>query len=198
MSADYPFRLPALAATVVTTSSEEARAWATHGLAWLFAYHHEEATVCFKAAISAAAAEGTVCPMASWGVAYCAMPDYNDGAKDFLAAHFGADAAKAQDVLQQALAEVAQLQASITDPERLVIEALSARGTWDGDDADGGKPAYALAMQKVHASCPDNPDVAALFAEAVITQSPCETIPPRSPPTHTFRDVFVRADFFSS
>lgn len=183
MAAAYPFALPALASTAVSAGgSAEAVAWAKKGLAWLFSYHHEEATVAFNASRAAAADDGTVCPLATWGVAYCAMPDYNDGAKDFLEAHFGGvDAANAQLMLSEALAEVEQLQlgssgGGITEPERQIIAALTARGTW-GPEEDGGEDgagcmAYALAMQQVQLAFPDNPDVCALFAESVITQAP--------------------------
>eukprot|EP01046_Picozoa_sp_COSAG06_P063513 COSAG06_NODE_14786_length_1126_cov_1.259981_1_plen_100_part_10 len=54
VAAAYPFALPALASTAVSAGgSAEAVAWAKKGLAWLFSYHHEEATVAFNASRAA-------------------------------------------------------------------------------------------------------------------------------------------------
>ena len=57
----------------VTTSSDEAQFWFNMGLAWTYAYNHEEAIVCFQKAVTA----DPGCAMAYWGIAYCIGPNYN-------------------------------------------------------------------------------------------------------------------------
>ena len=57
----------------VTTSSDEAQLWFDRGLAWTYAYNHEEAISCFQNAVAA----DPGCAMAHWGIAYCIGPNYN-------------------------------------------------------------------------------------------------------------------------
>ena len=48
----------------VTTNSAEAQRWFDRGLIWIYAYHHEEAILCFQKALEA----DNNCAMAHWGV----------------------------------------------------------------------------------------------------------------------------------
>ena len=57
----------------VTTTSDEAQRWFDRGLAWSYAFNHEEAVRCFEHASTA----DPQCAMAYWGVAYALGPNYN-------------------------------------------------------------------------------------------------------------------------
>ena len=49
--------------------------WLTRGFSWMYAYHHEEAIFCFQQAQNLS--NGS-CPLASWGISYCNLPNYNN------------------------------------------------------------------------------------------------------------------------
>jgi hypothetical protein len=57
----------------ISTSSPEAQLWFDRGLNWTYGFNHEEAVNCFKNALEA----DPDCPMAYWGIAYAAGPNYN-------------------------------------------------------------------------------------------------------------------------
>jgi tetratricopeptide (TPR) repeat protein len=57
----------------VSTASKDAQLWFDRGLAWTYAYNHEEAIACFQKAL----ASDPQCAMAHWGIAYCIGPNYN-------------------------------------------------------------------------------------------------------------------------
>ena len=53
--------------------SPAAQAWFDFGLNWTYAFNHEEAVHCFRAAL----AHDPDCAMAWWGIAWAAGPFYN-------------------------------------------------------------------------------------------------------------------------
>ena len=57
----------------IATVSPEAQAWFDYGLNWTYAYNHEEAVACFRAALE----HDPDCAMAWWGIAYAGGPFYN-------------------------------------------------------------------------------------------------------------------------
>jgi len=150
----------------ITTSSPHAQLWFDRGLVWTFAYHHEEAIVCFRKALE----HDADCAMALWGVAYAAGPNYNlewhhfdpDGKAQALAVAFDATAA--------AMALIKHVAA----PERALIEALPARypqrdpiekqEPWNDDFAD--------AMREAYEKHSDDLDVATIFVEAILNRTP--------------------------
>ena len=69
---DYDFALGAWTREV-STVSPEAQAWFDFGLNWTYAYNHEEAVSCFRAALQ----HDPDCAMAWWGIAYAGGPFYN-------------------------------------------------------------------------------------------------------------------------
>lgn len=150
----------------ITTTSAEAQLWFDRGLVWTYGYHHEEAIACFKRALE----HDDTCAMAHWGIAYAVGPNYNmewhhydpEGKANALAAAYDATAA--------ALALVDQ----ITTIERELIEALPARYP-QRDPIERQEPwngAYADAMRGVYTTFPDDLDVAAIFAEAILNRTP--------------------------
>lgn len=143
----------------ITTASPLAQRWFDQGLAWCYGFHHAEALRCFDQALAA----DPGCAMALWGRAYAAGPHINNMEMSPAAAQQAhADAGRA-----------AALAAGTTPVERALIEAIGVRYAWpapeDRSQLDG---AYASAMRTVYAAHGDHPDVAALFAEALMDLRP--------------------------
>ena len=143
----------------VTTTSPEAQEYFDQGIAWMYAFNHDEAIRSF----ARAAELDPECAMAWWGIAMCEGPNYNDPVmtEERSAAAWGA--------LQEALARIDN-----TMPvERELIEALSRRYAkpWP-EDRSGLEQAYADALAGVWAAYPDDSDVGTLYAEAMMVQRP--------------------------
>lgn len=152
----------------ITTSSPEAQLWFNRGLVWCYAYFHDEAIACFRKAASA----DPGCAMAFWGVAYATGPNYNlpwDLRDDAMRRDSLADAF---DATQTALA----LRDAATPTERALIEALATRYPQrDPDELDVMRSwdrAFAEAMRLVHEAVPDDLDIRAFYAEAVMNLTP--------------------------
>jgi tetratricopeptide (TPR) repeat protein len=150
----------------VSTSSADAQAWFDRGLVWSYAFNHEEAVRCFERAAEADPA----CAMAHWGIAYAMGPNYN---KDWIA--FEADELAAMVTAARAAIERAHaLLDGATPVERALIEALGARfpAATPPEECSLWSDAYAKAMRDVYGRFGDDPDVASLFAEALIGRTP--------------------------
>jgi tetratricopeptide (TPR) repeat protein len=150
----------------VSTASPEAQTWFDRGLVWCYGFNHEEAIRCFEHA--AAADPGLA--MAHWGIAYAIGPNYNKAWDAF-------EADELVDAVALAYAEIAtavSLAANATQVERALIDALARRFQTSTPAADAAvwDAAYADAMRDVYRQFPDDLDVAALFAEALITRTP--------------------------
>lgn len=156
----------------VSTTHPEAQAWFDRGLNWCYGYHHDESMRCFERA----AALDPRCAMAPWGLAYAAGPNYNKPWEAFLESERAAALATARAATQRALA----LRAHAAPVEVALIEALAERYPVGADALGVGasgpfaawNDAYADAMRGVYQRFPDDPDVAALFAEALINRTP--------------------------
>jgi tetratricopeptide (TPR) repeat protein len=150
----------------VTTASPEAQLWFDRGLAWTYGYHHEEAIECFRRALAA----DPGCAMAHWGVAYAVGPNYNMEWRHFDPAGKAQALAAAHDATQAARA----LAGRVTPPERALIEALPARYP-QREPIEHQEPwndAFADAMRGAYRAHPDDLDVAAIFAEAILNRTP--------------------------
>lgn len=143
----------------ITTKSPAAQEFFDQGLAWCYAFHHDEAHRCFRAALTA----DPGCAMAYWGLAYAAGPHINNMAMTPESAERAhGDARKA-----------ATLLAAVTPVERALIDAIGARYAWPApDDRKQLDLAYANAMRDVWMAHGTQPDVAALFAEALMDLRP--------------------------
>ena len=150
----------------VTTSSAEAQLWFDRGLAWAYGFNHEEAVSCFEAA--AAADPG--CAMAHWGIAYALGPNYNKPWEFFDAA----DLTRTVDRAHAAVEEAHATAAGATPAEQALIQALRARYPQSRavQDCSVWNEPYAEAMRAVYELAPDDPDVAALYADALINLTP--------------------------
>ncbi|MFH8933771.1 hypothetical protein [Streptomyces griseosporeus] len=150
----------------VTTSSPEAQTWFDRGLVWTYAFHHEEAVACFEAA----AAADPDCAMAHWGLAYALGPNYNKPWEFF----DERDLARTVDRTHAAVERAHAAAAHATPVERALIEALRARypQAVPAEDCSVWNEPYADRMRAVHALAPDDPDIAALYADALMNLTP--------------------------
>ncbi|MDR7423431.1 MAG: tetratricopeptide repeat protein [Armatimonadota bacterium] len=151
----------------VSTPSREAQRWFDRGLLWCYGFNHEEAVRCFARAAEA----DPRCAMAHWGMAYAAGCNYNKPWEAFREEELQ----QALPAIQEALAN-AQARADGAWPvERALIEALRHRYPADAAgrrEFAAWNDAYADAMREVYARYRDDPDVASLFAEALINRTP--------------------------
>ena len=150
----------------VTTGSPEAQRWFDRGLVWSYGFNHEEAIRCFERAIAADPA----CALAHWGVAYAVGPNYNKGWEAFDERELSEAVARAHAAATAALA----LSPQASPIEQALIAALAERYPEPVPAADLTRwdDAYATAMRDVHARFGEDPDVAALFADALMNRTP--------------------------
>jgi tetratricopeptide (TPR) repeat protein len=150
----------------VSASSAEAQTWFDRGLNWCYGFNHEEAVRCFRKAVEQDAA----CAMAYWGIAYALGPNYNKGWEAFDEIELPQAVSDAHAATTQALA----LADQGTPVERALIEALQQRYPTDAPEEDWSiwNDGYAAAMRDVYRRFPDDPDVATLFADALMNRTP--------------------------
>ena len=152
----------------VTTSAPEAQTWFDRGLVWAYGFNHEEAIYCFEQALRA----DPGCAMAHWGVAYAIGPNYNKPWEAFDEEDLRTSTERAH----AAATRAGQLAAGATPAERALIGALRARYVPDEEpgDRDVWNAGYAEAMGRVYEAFPDDLDVAALYADALMNLTPWE------------------------
>ena len=139
----------------VTTDSPKAQRYFNQGLAFLHGFNHGAAIRSFREA----ARLDPECAMAHWGIAVASGPHIN------------------YPLVPQPAAELAWKELQLAKKhalhaltvERDLIEALSARyANPQPEDRSPLDRAYAEAMRKVWQAHPEDPDVGALFAEAMM------------------------------
>jgi tetratricopeptide (TPR) repeat protein len=143
----------------ITTKSPEAQRAFDRGLTWAYSFGHYAAEQEFKRA----AAFDPGCAMAHWGIALVNGPHINfpmvppDKVR------------KAWD----ALAKAQSLATGLTHIEHALIDALARRyADPQPEDRSALDQAYADAMRQVWKRFPENPDVGALCAEALMDLHP--------------------------
>ncbi len=146
----------------IETPSPQAEVWFDRGMVWAYAFNHEEAIRCFDRALDL----DPDLAIARWGVAYSIGPNYNKAWEAFDPVDMAASLARAR----MELGLAAQGRASAV--EHGLIEALQARfPTEDPDDAEAlnaGHSGYADAMAALAEAYPDDVDVQALAADALV------------------------------
>jgi tetratricopeptide (TPR) repeat protein len=150
----------------VSTSSDDAQLWFDRGLVWTFSYNHEQAIECFQKALEF----DPDCAMAHWGIAYAAGPNYNFEWWMMDPATKTDALGTAYDSTQVAL----KLVNTITPVECALIEALTARYPQREpiDDQAPWNDDFAVAMKKAYEDHPDDIEVASVYAEAILNQTP--------------------------
>src|SRR5689334_17104050 len=142
----------------VTTNNAEAQKFFNQGLAYIYAFNHEEAVKSFKQATQL----DPNLAMAYWGIALAMGSNYNVEAD-------GPALLEAFNNLQKAIA----LEPKASDNERAYIDALSKRYSSDLQ-ADKHKLAvdYKNAMGALSKNYPDDLDAATLYAESMMNLRP--------------------------
>jgi len=143
----------------IETPSPQAQVWFDRGMVWAYAFNHEEAIRCFDRALEL----DPDLAIARWGVAYSIGPNYNKAWEAFDPVDLAASLARAR--MELGLAA----KGTPSAVERGLIEALQARfPTDDPDDVDALQAAYADAMAALAEAYPDDIDVQALTADALV------------------------------
>jgi tetratricopeptide (TPR) repeat protein len=143
----------------VTTASPEAQRYFDQGLAFMYAFNHDEAIRSFRQA----AELDPRCAMAEWGVAIANGPHINN--PEVPEEH--------ERAAVEAVAKAKALAPGASPVEQALIGALVARYALpQPKDRKPLDQAYADAMRTVWKAYPQDPDVGALFAESLMDLRP--------------------------
>jgi tetratricopeptide (TPR) repeat protein len=150
----------------ISTATAEAQIWFDRGLNWVYGFNHREAITCFEHAV----ADDPDCPMAYWGIALAAGPNYNRQWEKLDARELAITFRRTFDEAQSALS----LRGKASPKERAIIETLRVRYPSQNpvEDFQSLYDDYADAMREVYQAYPDDMDVVALFADALMCRTP--------------------------
>ena len=152
----------------VTTESSVSQFWFNAGLNWTYGFNHEEGLACFRKVVE----HDPGCAMGYWGIAYAAGPFYNMPWCDFSEQELIECTRLCHEYAGRAL----ELIDRVTPEEAGIISALAARfqkgHPVSQAEFDSWDDAYADAMREVYGRFPGDQDIAALFAEAMMTRTP--------------------------
>lgn len=142
----------------ITSSHPEVQDYVNQGLMLAYGFNHAEAARSF---FQAARLDST-CAMAYWGFAYALGPNYNGGMEDdnYQRAY-------------QAILAAQQHAHRASKREQVLIAALAKRYTAEPpEDRAALDLAYAAAMKKAYQQFPNDADIGALYAEALMILHP--------------------------
>lgn len=148
----------------ITTDDPWAQRYFNQGIIMASGFNHAEAIRAFRAAQRL----DPGCAMCFWGEALATGPNINVTSKG-KAIMMPEARIEAHAAIQKALS----LEAGVSERERDLIAAQSAR--YNGDPATAREPldmAYADAMRELAAKYPDDDDIQAMFAEAMMNTMP--------------------------
>src|SRR5437763_4197541 len=165
----------------VTTDSAEAQRYFDQGLAFLQGFNHRAAIRAFQQA----AETDPECAMAHWGVALACGPHINSIAVPPPAAELAWNELG-----------LAQKNVGNASPvERALIGALAKRyANPQPEDRSGLDRAYADAMREVWKKYPKDPEVGALFAEAMMNLRPWDQWTPDGKPQPGTDEIIATLD----
>ncbi len=165
----------------VTTDSPEAQRYFNQGLAFLQGFNHGAAIRAFQEA----AGIDPSCAMAHWGIALASGPHIN----------FPVVPPPAAELAWKELALAKENAAHASPVERDLIEALGHR--YANPQPENRSPldsAYANAMRKIWQAHPDDPDVGAFFAEAMMDLRPWDQWTPEGQPEPGTDEILATLD----
>jgi tetratricopeptide (TPR) repeat protein len=165
----------------VTTNSAEAQRYFDQGLGFVHGFNHRAAIRAFQQA----AELDPKCAMAHWGVALACGPHINSMAVPPPAAK-----------LAWKELELARKNAGKASPvEQGLIDALAKRyANPQPEDRSGLDHAYADAMREMWKKYPNDPDVGALFAEAMMNLRPWDQWTPDGKPQPGTDEIIAALD----
>ncbi len=142
----------------VSTSSELAQKYFDQGLRWTYGFNHAAAQRAFREAQR----QDPNCAMCYWGEAFALGPNIN-----------APMAAGATNPAVVAIEQAKAVAHHASAREQGLITALALRYSADpGADRAALDQAYADAMAELHGRFPDDPEIAVLYADAVMNTSP--------------------------
>jgi tetratricopeptide (TPR) repeat protein len=143
----------------ITTNSPKAQRYFNQGVAFLHGYNHAAAIRSFQEAVKL----DPECAMAHWAIAFACGPHIN----------FPLVPPPAAELAWQELELARKHAAGASALEQMLIAALGARyANPQPEDRSPLDRAFADAMRKIWQEHPDNADVGALFAEAMMDLRP--------------------------
>ena len=165
----------------VSTDSPEAQKYFDQGLNFLFGFNHGAAIRAFQAAANA----DPSCAMAHWGVALACGPHIN----------FPHVPPPAAELAWKELVLAQENVAHASLVESALIEALGHRyANPQPEDRGALDRAYADAMRKVWKAHSDDPDIGALFAEAMMDLRPWDQWAPDGHPQPGTEEILATLD----
>jgi tetratricopeptide (TPR) repeat protein len=165
----------------ITTDSPEAQRYFDQGLGFLHGFNHRRAIRAFQQA----AELDPECAMAHWGIALACGPHINAMAVP----RTEAELAWKELVLAQ------KNEGSASSVERALIDALAKRyANPQPEDRSGLDRAYADAMREVWKKYPKDPEVGALFAEAMMNLRPWDQWTPDGKPQPGTDEIIATLD----
>jgi tetratricopeptide (TPR) repeat protein len=142
----------------ITTFSPATQQYFDQGLRLSYAFNHPEALRAFRRAQDL----DPDCAMCYWGEAYALGPNINAPM----------DPAAVEPAVA-AIGKAEQRSAGVSEREQILIRALAKRySAHPGSDQAVLNEAYAGAMGEIAARHPDDPDIQALYADALMNLSP--------------------------
>jgi tetratricopeptide (TPR) repeat protein len=143
----------------IRTSSDEAQRWFDQGMQLVYGFNHDEAIRSFRQA----ARLDPETPMPWWGIAYAHGMNINDP-------EMTEDRWKAA---WEAVEEARRRIDNGSPVEAALVRAVAERYAWPPPEEQRTlDKAYADAMESVWSEFPDDPDVGALYAEALMDLQP--------------------------
>jgi tetratricopeptide (TPR) repeat protein len=165
----------------VTTNSAEAQRYFDQGLGFLQGFNHRAAIRAFQQA----AEIDPECAMAHWGAALACGPHINSMAVP----------PPAVDLAWKELGLAQKNSGNASPVERALIGALAKRyANPQPEDRSGLDRAYADAMREVWKKYPKDPDVGALFAEAMMNLRPWDQWTPGGKPQPGTDEIIATLD----
>jgi tetratricopeptide (TPR) repeat protein len=142
----------------VSTRNKKAQQYFNQGLTLLYAFNHGEAGRSFRAAIK----HDSTLAMAWWGMGMVLGPNYNAALNPTSLAD-----------INQAMDNAAKYAVNATAKEQALIAALSKRfPKTEVKDMSPYAAAYAESMKQAWLQFPDDPEVIALYGDALMNEHP--------------------------
>ena len=165
----------------IATSSPEAQRYFNQGLAFLHGFNHGAAIRSFQQA----AELDPECAMAHWAIALASGPHIN----------YPLVPPPAAERAWKELGLAKQFASHASPVERELIEALSHRyANPQPEDRSPLDRAYADAMRRLWQEHPDDPDIGAFFAEAMMDLRPWDQWTPKGQPQPGTEEIIATLD----